>query len=341
MNTPKLKIKLAFVAGLKEIVLKEIDRYPTLRVIGEGEDSLYLDFMQDFAEIKHLRSVARAYLVAQHFKYNPLHISKHKSILSNLIDIIIDGNKNVFRTFKITCAGSDSPKVRSIAEYMQETYKFAEKEEADLKIHIINIGKTWEVGIQITLRPLSVRDYKVENMGGATDPTITYAINSLCNLENAESYLNVFSGSATLLIEAGQCYQNLKRLIGFDNNKKYLSMAVRNIKKAGLIERIQLKEEDIFNKPDLGKFDAITSALPFGMVISKDEDLDKLYRCFVEYCQEALNSKGKLVVYTSQCELWEKIILQSRFKIVKTLDLKLITSVDAYLYPKIFACELK
>ena len=178
-------------------------------------------------------------------------------------------------------------------------------------------------------------------MSGATNPTITYAMNLLCELKNAESYLNVFSGSATLLIEAGQCHQNLKRLIGFDNNKKHLSMAVRNIKKARMIERIQLKEEDIFNKPDLGKFDAITSALPFGMVISKGKDIDKLYRCFVEYCQKALNHKGKLAVYTNQCELWEKIILQSGFKIVKVLDLKLITSVNAYLYPKIFICELK
>ena len=32
---------------------------------------------------------------------------------------------------------------------------------------------------------------------------------------------------------------------------------MQNIKKAGLIKEIQLKEKDIFDKPDLGKFDAI------------------------------------------------------------------------------------
>ena len=210
-----------------------------------------------------------------------------------------------------------------------------------MKIHIIKLDEIWEIGVQITSRPLSFRDYKMKNMSGAMDPTIAYAVNSLCELESANSYLNIFSGSATLLIEAGQCYPNLKQLIGFDNNKKSISLAIQNIKKAGLIKKIQLKEKDIFDKPDLGKFDVITSDLPFGMSISKNEDLENLYRCFVEYCQETLNHGGKLAVYTSKHEILKQIILESRLKIIKTLELKFITSVNAYLRPKIFVCRLK
>ena len=173
------------------------------------------------------------------------------------------------------------------------------------------------------------------------DPTIAYAVNSLCELKNTDSYLNVFSGSATLLIEASQYYSNLKKLVGFDNNKKHISLAIQNIKKAGLIKRIQLKENDIFDKPDFGKFDVITSDLPFGMSISKNENLKNLYQCFIEYCQETLNRGGRLVVYTSEHEMFEKIILKSKFNIVKTLELKFITAVNAYLRPKIFVCRLK
>ena len=341
MNESKLKIKLAFITGLREIVFNEISQYANLHVIKEEGDSLYLDFAQDLAVIKRLRSVSRAYIVAQNSKYNPLYISNHKSILGNLVETITDKNKGAFKTFKITCAGSDSPEVRSIAEYMQKTYGLTEKEEADMKVHIVKSGEIWEVGIQITPRPLSVRDYKIKNMSGAMDSTIAYAVNSLCELENANSYLNVFSGRATLLIEAGQCYPNLKQLIGFDNNKKHISLAMQNIKKAGLIKKIQLKEKDIFDKPDLGKFDAITSDLPFGMTISKNEDLENLYRYFVEYCQETLNHGGRLVVYTSEYEILKKIILGSKIKIVKTLELKFMTSVNAYLRPKIFVCGLK
>lgn len=341
MNEPKLEIKLTFITGLREIVLNEISQHTSLHIINEDADSLYLDFIQDLTEIKHLRSVSRAYVVVQSSKYNPLYISNHKSILGNLIEIVTGGNKDVFKTFKITCAGSDSSEVRSIAEYIQRTYGLTEKEEADMKIHIIKPDEIWEIGIQITPRPLSLRDYKVKNMSGAMDPTIAYAVNSLCELEKVNYYLNVFCGSATLLIEAGQCYPNIKQLIGFDNNKKHISLAIQNVKKAGLIKIIQLKEKNIFDKPDLGKFDVITSDLPFGMAISKNEDLESLYQSFVKYSQETLNHGGKLVVYTNEHEMLKKIILKSEFKITKTLELQFMTSVNAYLRPKVFVCRLK
>ncbi|MBI3671673.1 methyltransferase domain-containing protein [Candidatus Azambacteria bacterium] len=341
MGDQKIEIKLAFIAGLKEVVINEIKKHPNFHIAREGLDSVYLDLIKDISEIKNLRSVSKAYIILQNPKYNPLYISNHKSILGSLIDIVINKNEDDFRSFKITCSGADSPEVRNISSYIQEKYKLTEKEDADMKIHLIKSDETWEIGVQITPRPLSLRDYKIMHMGGAMDPTIAYAMNSLCELENASSYLNIFSGSATLLIEAGRCYENLKRSVGFDNEKKHISLAMQNIQKAGLIRKIELKEKDIFDKPDLGKFDAITSDLPFGMTISKDEDLEKLYQCFIEYCEEALNDNGVLAVYTNEHEMLKKIIQNSKFKIIKTLDLKFMTSAGAYLRPKIFVCKLE
>ena len=341
MTNLKLKIKVAFVEGLKDVVLKEIKQYPKLHIISENKDSLLLDFTQDFSSILNLKSVTRAYLVSQDSKYNPSYISKHKSILSNIINTVIDKNKDKFKSFKITCAGGDSTEVRNISEYIQAEHKLVEKEEADIKIHIVKLKDTWEVGAQMTSRPLSLRDYKVEHMSGAMDPTIAYAVNSLCRLGDKSSYLNIFSGSATLLIEAGLIYPNLKPMVGFDNNKKHISLAIQNIKKAGLIKRIQLNEKNIFDKPNLGKFDVITSDLPFGMVISKNENLEDLYQCFIDYCEETLNGSGILVVYTSEHQILEKIILKSKFEIIETLELKFITKVDAYLKPKIFMCRFR
>lgn len=341
MSLVKPKIKLSYIIGLREIVLNEVGKYSNFHIIKEDGDSIYLDSVLDLNEIKNLRSVARAYVVLQDQKYNPVYISNHKSILGDLLETVIEGSEYQFKTFKIICAGSDSLKIRSIAHYIQNTYHIKEEEGADLKIHIIKPNDGWEVGIQITPRPLSVRDYKVINMSGAMDSTIAYAVNSLCGLENAKSYLNVFSGSATLLIEAGQCYPNLKQLVGFDNDKKHLSLAIQNIKKAGLIKKVQIKEADIFNKPDFGIFDVITSDLPFGMSISKNEDLEKLYRSFIEYCEHSLNPDGKLTVYTSEYEILEKLISKSKFKIVKTVGLKFMTSVNAYLRPKILLCGFK
>jgi len=339
MNEPEIKI--SYIAGLKPVVLKELKQL-NFQILDEVDDSVFMPFSDDLlSDVKHLKSVARAYIVLQSDKYHPAYISNHKSILGSLIDVVIRDNKKDFKSFRINCAGSESSEVRSISEYIQKTYNLEEKEEADLKIHIIKPEDVWEIGIQITPRPLSVRGYKVVNMSGAMDPTIAHAVNSFCNLERSSSYLNVFSGSATLLIEAGQSFPNLEKLVGFDNDKKHLSLSVQNVKKAGLIKKIQVKEADIYNKPDFGKFDAITSDLPFGMLISRNEDLEKLYGTFVEYCEEKLEPKGRLVVYTSEHELIESILLKTRFKIIQSLQLKLITNVNAYLKPKIIVCKLK
>lgn len=342
MNEQKLEIKLSFITGLRDIVLDEISKLANLHILHEEGDSLYLSHLEVFGIIKRLRSVARAYLIVRDPKYNPLYISNHKSILGDLVKTVIDNKgQDTFETFKVTCAGSDSKEACEINRYIKDTYGLIEREDADIKIHIVKLEDIWEVGVQITARPLSVRDYKVKNMSGAMDPTIAYAVNSLCRLDNANSYLNVFSGSATLLIEAAQCYPKLETLVGYDNNKKHISLAIQNIKKAGLIKKIQLKEIDIFDRPDTGKFDAITSDLPFGMSISKNEDLESLYRCFIEYSQKTLNNGGKLVVYTSEHEMLGKIIKESKFMITKTLEIKFMTSVNAYLRPKIFVCELR
>ena len=331
------KIKLSFIPGLEEVVLSEIQG---LDVCKKRSGNIYLNNVDNIASFKSLRSVSRVYIVLEGEKLNPHYISKHKSLLGDLVDRVIKESEESFKTFKITCAGSDSPEVRALAEYLEMTFGMSEDEDADMKVHITKTGGVWEVGVQIAPRPLSVRNYKERNMEGAMDPTVAYALNSLVTSDDTRSYLNVFSGIATLLIEAGLCYPNIERLIGFDNKKEHLSSAIRNIKKAGLIKKIELKEKDIFDRPDLGKFDVITSDLPFGMSISKNEDLGELYKTFVEYSQGCLNPGGKLAVYTSKGEIFKKALFESRFKIIKTMKLKMVTSVDAYMSPEIFVCEL-
>jgi tRNA (guanine6-N2)-methyltransferase len=341
MNEPKPTIKLAYTKGLRSVVLDELKANPKFEVLHEGADSVYIEFHPDqLADIKRLGSVSRAYVTLADDRYNPSYIANHKSILGNLAEVVIRQADERFESFKITCAGSESPEVRDIAEYIENTYHLIEKDEADLKIHIIKILETWEAGIQITSRPLSSRQYKARNMSGAMDPTVAYAMNSLCRLENASSYLNAFSGSGTLLIEAGLSYPNLERLIGFDHDKEHLSLAIQNIKEAGLIRRAELKEADILNHPDFGTFDAITADLPFGMAISKGEDLESLYRSFIRYCEVKLNPGGTLAVYTSEYKLLEKIISASRFDIAQSIDIESTSSVNARLKTRISICRL-
>ena len=367
-----LLIKLTFIPGLKAIVLEELSKYPNLKITESFEDKLYLDFIPDFKNVLLLKSILNAYVVKQDEKINPYHVCNHKSILGDLIDIVLNKdpisnnkssnkkvqvdngkiknkvtlNKPVFKTFKLRCAGSDSKEVIEIQSYIINTYKLRETEEADMEIYMSKPNELWEVSVRLTTRPLSLRDYRVANIKGGLNPTIAYTMNTFCNIGvKHKSYLNVFSGSGTLLIEAGleamKSNPNLK-LVGFDIDGKSNALAIQNIKKADLIRQIHLKTADIYNKPHLGKFDIIVSDLPFGMQISSKENLDNLYQTFVTYCEETLNQEGVLVVYTTEHKILQRILEISTFSITKTLDLVIPTSVvNSYLYPRIFVCKLK
>lgn len=336
MTDNNLKLKLVYVPGLRDVVFDEIKNKTQFEIAGEDKDAFYINYVENFDKIKILKTVSRVYLVDRNDKYNPLYISNHKSVIGNLINIVKEHHEDgIFKSFKINCAGSDSKEVLEIKEYIISEFKVEEKEEADYKIYIAKIDEIWEVGVQITPRPFSLREYKVKNMSGAMDPTIAYTLNYLCGLERYNTYLNVFSGSATLMIEAGLNYENLEKIVGFDNNKEHLSLSIQNIKKAGLIKKAQVKEFNIFDQPDLGNYDVITSDLPFGMAISKGEDLESLYKTFIEYCEKHLNEGGKLGVYTSQFKMFERLITGSKFKLEKEVKIDLITNEEQYLPIKI------
>jgi len=338
MNPPLIKI--TFLSGLRDIVLDEIASYPELVMNHQFGDEIFLEMPSSLEIIRGFKSITNAFVVRQDEKFNPKHLNSHKSILGELVEIVLDTHYKEFKTFSLSCAGSDSEEIQNIIKFVSVQYKLVHDEDADMKIHIGKESDIWELGVCLTPRPLSVRDYRVVNIQGGMNPTIAYAMNTFCGLEQAESYLNIFSGGATLLIEAGLVNKNLK-LQGFDVDGKRIADSVKNIKEAGLIKNISLKTADIYDKPEFGTFDVIVSDLPFGQLVGKNQDLGDLYQTFVKYCETHLNPGGILAVYTSEHKLLEELLGSSRFEITKTLSLKLITSVNSYLYPKIFICRFK
>lgn len=339
MTENNYKIKLSFIDGIGEIVEEEIKRKTKQEILAKSKGVIYVNYKKSFTEIINLKSIHSASLTIDDVKYNPGHISRHKNILGEMIRIVVNSHPQNFKTFRISCAGSDSTEVKSLNKYIEDEFNLSKKEDADLKINIYKKDLGWEISIQITPRPLSLREYKTENMSGAMDSNLAYALNSFCKLENKKSYLNPFCGSGTLLIEAGLNFNNLENLTGFDNNKKHLSFAYRNTTKAGLIKKVKLIEHDIFEDLEDLRFDVIVSDLPFGMTISKGENLNILYKRFLDFSEKHLNTDGVLGVYTTEHETFIECLRDSQFQIIKQIDLKLVSNVNSYLYPKIIICS--
>lgn len=333
-------LKFTFIPGLKNIVLNEIAQYPALEIVTQGKQEIYIRPLQDLTPLLNLRSILNVYIIRRGSEFNPHYISKHKSILGNLIENVLKANNTIFSTFKLSCAGLQSKEVRQIQTFILTTYRLTVAEDADMEVYIGKSNGLWETGVRVTPRPLTLREYRVANIKGGLNPNVAYAMNSFCNLPNIDSYLNIFSGSATLLIEAAQINPKLK-LVGFDSNGKTNALAVQNIKKAGLLKSIHLQTANIFDSPNLGKFSAITVDLPFGMQISKGEDLKKLYECFIEYTQKVLTQDGIVVMYTSEHKILEPILSKSKFIIIEIINLRVPTSINAYLHTKIFVCKMK
>jgi len=333
--------KLEFIEGGIIYVKIELEKLSIAKfIIKEESKFIYLkdDVVLTFDRLKNLKTITKVYSILTNSAFNPKYIAKNKSILGEIISPII--NQDSFNSFKVQCAGTNTPEINSIIKYINQEFKLEyDLDNPDLKIHIIKAKDSWELGAQITPKPLSWRDYKVSHMSGALNPTVAYGMNLLAKTEEATSYLNPFSGSGTLLIEA--CIQNphLQEIVGFDIDKSALTSSIHNIKEAGLIRKIKVKSLDIFEEISLGKFDIIASDLPFGMAISKHTDIGYLYKKFINFSENHLTKNGRLVVVTSETDLFKKIIKNSNFKIISEINLKSVTSINSYLKTTIFLCK--
>lgn len=334
-------IKITFIEGLQNIVQQELEEKISPSIFAIHADCIYIHPIDNPKKLLEMKSILQVYFVIQDPILHPAYISKHKSFLNPIMNQVFDLHIKKPTSFRLSCAGDNSDEVLQIKKYIAEQFKISENiSDPELKIVIAKIKDTsfWELSVSLNKKALSHRNYRKENFPGAINSTIAYAMNILGNIHHAKRYLNIFSGSGTLLIEAGQENSQLE-LIGFDNTSKTISISIRNITSAGLIQKIQIKQADVFENPELGLFDVITSDLPFGMVIGKKIDLEKLYDMTTHYTYEHLEPNGTAVLYSSESVLLKQTIKKNKLVIDQEIPLKIISSEGTYLYPTIFVCK--
>jgi 23S rRNA G2445 N2-methylase RlmL len=337
----KTLFKATFITGLQTVVQDEIQIYPQITLNHIEENFAYLNNNSPMELLVNLQSVTNIFITTSDTTYNPAYICRHKSTLGNLIAKVLTHQEFNFKSFELSCAGQESQEIQEIKKYISNTFKLEFKKiHADLKIFIGKNKTHWEIGVGITPRPLTQRNYRASHIEGSLNPTIAYAMNSLLDLGNSKNYLNIFSGNATLLIEAALTNPN-NIYLGFDIDGKRIAESIKNIKTAGFIKKINITKADIFDNPEFGKFDTITTDLPFGMKILKNGQLEILYSTTLDYIKNNLNTNGTAVIYTTEYVLLEKLMFEKKMGIQTELPLKIITSVNSYLYPKIIVYKNK
>ena len=140
---------------MQQIVLDEVSKHPELTVLEKYDDSIYLT-TTNLSSVTTLRSIINAFIIARDKRFHPIYINNHKSILGTIISTVL--NHGLFKTFTISCAGSNSSELTEIKQYIATTFKLTEHTDPDLKIFIGKNKDIWEIGVCITPRPLSVRE---------------------------------------------------------------------------------------------------------------------------------------------------------------------------------------
>lgn len=244
-----------------------------------------------------------------------------------------------FKTFRVSAAGSNSATFRRLRMELGAALGLEDRaDEGHLHLSIRRPASSigWEVLIRLTPAPLSARPWRVCNRPDALNATIAHSMALLAGPRDKERFLNLCSGSGTLLVErmrlgpAGCAF-------GVDIEPAALDCTRRNIEAADLRSEVKLIRGDARRVPlPAGSFDTIVADLPFGMLSGTSADLDTLYGEALQESARLLVPDGAFVVITARGRLLEDALGKSAGDWKREADFPLRVSFSGgYITPAI------
>ncbi|XP_053538828.1 THUMP domain-containing protein 2 [Ictalurus punctatus] len=152
------------------------------------------------------------------------------------------------------------------------------------------------LGIPLLRQPLASRTY-LKHTGLRS--TISWAMASLCNLQEASVVLDPMCGVGTILLEAVQeCPNGV--FIGMDSEEAQLHKAVENVQAAGQEERVLLIQSSCMATPlPAASVDAVVCDVPFGRKFSCGVDVTTALPHVLAEMERVLREGGNLVLLLS------------------------------------------
>jgi 16S rRNA G966 N2-methylase RsmD len=218
-----------------------------------------------------------------------------------------------FRSFRFEAAGSGSTVFLSLAALLERELGIPfdpDEGELVLKVrHAFDAPDEWEVAVRLTPRPLSVREWRVQDYRGAlngTTPTVR------------DRFLNVMCGSGTLLIER-LLRSKVARCEGIDSSDEALRAAHANITAANFSKRITITAGDATELPFADhSFDVCCADLPWGERIGSRARNRTLYGGTLTELGRVIVPKGRLVLLTQHIDALDRALAQSERTWIET-----------------------
>lgn len=246
-----------------------------------------------------------------------------KALVHETLQIMRMWPAGTFESFGISAAGSDSElMVRLRNEFADALQLQPLSHEMDLVMRLrrprsalsrnaaVEAGTAsgWEVLIRLSPRPLSARQWRVCDMEGALNAAVAHAMIKLTRPKSDDLFLNLMSGSGTLLVER-LAYGGARRVIGCDIDSEARSCAERNLTAAGVRSIVELYDWDatLLNLPDT-TVDALAVDLPFGFAIGSHEENVKLYPALCGEAARVAKPGARFLAITQEVRLMEQVI---------------------------------
>lgn len=189
------------------------------------------------------------------------------------------------------------------------------KDEADVEFWLWLSGSEALIGMRLSDATMRHRRYKQEHLPASLRPTVAAAMGWLARPTPQDIVLDPLCGAGTIVIE--RCLlAPVKHALGGDIREEAVAMARRNARSASV--RASWEEWDARSLPlEEDSVTRIITNLPFGKQIGSHATNTVLYNALIQEFSRVLTADGLLVALTSEDRLWEMVLRDHGWRVVK------------------------
>ncbi len=209
------------------------------------------------------------------------------------------------------------------------------------------------LGIDFSGEDISKREYRIYTYHETLKASIAYSLLRIADYKKSDTIIDPFCGSGTILIEAALFANNFSqnyyskdkfaflkflninlekfdskpsfngKIIGYDNELRYIIAAKKNAKIAGIeksinFSRIEVKDLDLKIKER--NIDKIITNPP-NLTHKNQKTIEKVYNGFFQQASLILKNNGTITIITKTFDLIKKSAENNKFKILKEKDI--------------------
>jgi len=303
--------------GLETLAAAEIEALPQIYSVQKGVGAVRFQRPETrLNNVQQLKLVTAVYLSQVYPVPRPKALLGHQHFqgLLKQIEVAMLHEPGAFRTFHLAAAGDDSSVMQRIkSEISASTGLMADDEGGDLWIRMRrDAQKTgWEILVRTSRRPLVTRPWRVRDWPGAVNAVLAHAAIRLTRPSPEDVFLNIGSGSGTILIERGMSGPS-RMLIGVETNADVIDIAQENAQSVPYV-RLNWLHADAQKLPIPSQsVDALAADLPFGVLIGSTESNEELYPALLNEAARVAKPGARFAIITQSVRVMDSLLPSQR-----------------------------